>query len=384
MSSKSAPASRQSPRTHDELSAVLGDAVQGGASVRFRGGGSKFHWGAAVADCDVEISTLGLDRIVEHNEGDLTAVVEGGATFASMQETFASAGQMLALDPPLGDDGSATIGGIVATADSGPLRHRYGSVRDLVVGMTVALSDGTVAKSGGKVIKNVAGYDLAKLFAGAYGTLGAILQVAVRLHPLPPHTATAVGVSDDAAALAAAVRELTHARLELQSMELVWQDGRGAVMARLGGATVADPSAEVAGLLGRHRLESRVDEDDQALWDGARRAQRSREGIVVRVSGVQDQTATLLERARELDARLVTRAAFGLSWITVADGDAVEALRGALSPSPCVVLDAPAAGREALDVWGPQDPGAIALMKRVRERFDPAGACAPGLLGGLA
>ena len=383
MSSTPATASSHAPGAQEELSAVLREAGEGGASVRFRGGGTKFHWGAAAAEPDVELSTLALDRIVEHNEGDLTAVVEAGVRFASMQETFASAGQMLALDPPLGEDDSATIGGVVATADSGPLRHRYGSVRDLVVGMTVALSDGTVAKSGGKVIKNVAGYDLAKLFAGAYGTLGAILQVAVRLHPLPPRTATAVGVSDDPAALAAAANELTHARLELQSLDLGWQDGQGAVMARLGGATVADPAAEVAGLLSRHGLETSVDEDDQALWDGARAAQRSREGIVVRVSGVQDQTAALVERARELDAGLVTRAAFGLSWITVADGDAVESLRRTLAPSPCVILDAPAAKREALDVWGPQDPGALALMKRVRERFDPAGACASGLLSGV-
>ena len=383
MSSQPAPASSRSPRSQEELSVALREAVDGGASVRFRGGGSKFRWGASAVEPDVELSTLGLDRIVEHNEGDLTAVVEGGASLASMQQGFASAGQMLALDPPLGQDGSATIGGIVATADSGPLRHRYGSVRDLVVGMTVALSDGTVAKSGGKVIKNVAGYDLAKLFAGAYGTLGAILQVAVRLHPLPPRTATAVGVSDDPAALSRATTEMTHAQLELQSLDLVWQDGRGALMARLGGATAADPAAEVAGLLGRHGLEARVEEEDQALWDGARAAQRSRDGMVVRISGLQEQTAGLLERARELDARLVTRAAFGLSWITLGDRYAVDDLREALSPSPCVVLDAPSGERETLDVWGPQDPGTIALMNRVRDRFDPAGACAPGLLGGV-
>ncbi len=364
----------------EELAADLREASEAGSSVRFRGAGSKFHWGAAAEGDATVISTAGLDRLVEHNEGDLTAVVDAGARLADMQSTFVSAGQMLALDPPGGD---ATIGGVVATADSGPLRHRYGTVRDLVVGMTVALSDGTVAKSGGKVIKNVAGYDLAKLFAGSYGTLGAILQVAVRLHPLPPRTATAVGVGDDPAALAAAAAELTHARLELQSLDVVWEDGRGAVMARLGGATAADPAAEVAAKLGRHDLDSRVEEDDQPLWDHARGTQRSEDGIVVRVSGVQDQTRTVLERARDLDARVVNRAAFGLSWITVRDGAQVDALRNALVPSPCVVLDAPAEQRESLDVWGPQDSGAVALMRRVRERFDPAGACAPGVLAGV-
>ena len=125
---------------------------------------------------------------------------------AEAQAAFAAEGQMLALDPPLLDH--ATVGGVMATADSGPLRHRYGGMRDLVVGATVALSDGTLAKSGGKVIKNVAGYDLAKLFTGSYGTLGLIVRVAVRLHPLPTRTATAVGASDDPDVLGAAATDL--------------------------------------------------------------------------------------------------------------------------------------------------------------------------------
>jgi glycolate oxidase FAD binding subunit len=364
----------------EQLAADLRDAAESGASVRFRGSGTKFHWGAAGRGEPTVISTLGLDQIVEHNEGDLTAVVDAGVRLADMQEAFAGAEQMLALDPPGAD---ATIGGVVATADSGPLRHRYGSVRDLVVGMTIALSDGTVAKSGGKVIKNVAGYDLAKLFAGAYGTLGAILRVAVRLHPLAPRTATAVGRSADPAALAAAVADLTHARLELQSLDVRWEQGAGAVLARLGGATAADPAAEVARTLGTHGLDASVEEDDTPLWDAQRDAQRSEEGIVVRVSGLQDQASTLLDHARDMDARVVTRAAFGLSWVTVNEPGHVDTLRRALDPSPCVVLDAPPAARESLDVWGPQDPGAVGLMRRVRERFDPAGACAPGVLGGI-
>ena len=230
----------------------------------------------------VEISTLGLDEIVEHNVGDLTAVLDAGVKLADAQAAFAAEGQMLALDPP---DLGATIGGVIATADSGPLRHRYGSVRDLVVGMTVALSDGTVAKSGGKVIKNVAGYDLAKLFTGAYGTLGAILQVAVRLHPLAPATVTAVGRSDDPRAVAAAASALTHARLELECLDVRWEDGSGAVMARSGGAAAAEAAEHVSGLLAAEGLESSVEDDDGALWDAQRDAQRAADGTVVRVSG---------------------------------------------------------------------------------------------------
>jgi glycolate oxidase FAD binding subunit len=364
----------------DSLASDLREAAEAGASVRFRGSGTKFHWGAASQGEPTVLSTLGLDEIVEHNEGDLTAVVDAGVRLADMQDAFSAAGQMLALDPP---GAEATIGGVVATADSGPLRHRYGSVRDLVVGMTIALSDGTVSKSGGKVIKNVAGYDLAKLFAGAYGTLGAILRVAVRLHPLAPYTATAAGRSADPGALAAAAADLTHARLELQSLDLRWERGEGTVLARLGGATAAEPAAEVARVMATHGLDAGVEEDDADLWGAQRDAQRSEEGVVVRVSGLQDQAGTLLERARELEARVVTRAAFGLSWVTLADPAHVDPLRRALAPSPCVVLDAPAGVRESLDVWGPQDPAAVGLMRRVRERFDPAGACAPGVLAGV-
>ncbi len=177
------------PPTFEQAAAALAGASAEGRTVRIRGAGTKLGWGAPTAAADIELCTTGLNRIVEHNVGDLTAILEAGVPLADAQRTFAAAGQMLALDPPLGGQprfpSGATIGGIVATGDSGPLRHRYGAPRDLIVGATVALSDGTVARSGGKVIKNVAGYDLAKLFAGSFGTLGVILSVSVRLHPLP-------------------------------------------------------------------------------------------------------------------------------------------------------------------------------------------------------
>ena len=173
----------------------IAEALAQGTPVRIAGGGTKLGWGEPV-EAERELSTAGLDRIVEHNAGDLTAILEAGVPLAAAQERFAEAGQMLALDPP---DGGATIGGVVATGDSGPLRPRYGGPRDLVLGLRAALPDGSVIKSGGKVIKNVAGYDLGKLMAGAFGTLGAIVEVAVRLHPQPERTATAAGGTTDAA-----------------------------------------------------------------------------------------------------------------------------------------------------------------------------------------
>src|SRR5690348_10480731 len=215
------------PATFEEAAAGLAAAAAEGQSVRIRGAGTKADWGAPSAEPDVELHTTGLDEIVEHNVGDLTAVLQAGVPLAQAQATFAGAGQMLSLDPPLGrgDVATATIGGVVATADSGPLRHRYGAARDLVVGMTVALSDGTIARSGGKVIKNVAGYDIAKLFSGAFGTLGAILEVSVRLHPLAPATSTALGASGDPEVLAKAARLLTTTPPDLETLDVVWQSG---------------------------------------------------------------------------------------------------------------------------------------------------------------
>ena len=359
---------RNAPSSADELAAELASATRSGLSARVRGAGSKLRW-APDAEPALELATTGLDRIVEHNAGDLTAVLEAGVPLARAQQTFREAGQMLALDPP--DAGGATIGGIVATGDSGPLRARYGGARDLVVGMRVALADGTLAKSGGKVIKNVAGYDLAKLFTGSYGVLGAILEVSVRLHPLPPETATAVGHSYDPAALARGAAALAHARLEQLGLDVRWAAGAGMVLSRFGGVA-ARPQAEAAErLLAEAGLEAELATDDDALWQAQRESQRSPEGLVVRVSAVQTDLEELLRIAEAHGATLVGRAGLGLSWLRLDEGDP-EALVEELRRSyVAVVLDRPA-GR-ASPAREPLDPGAATLTRRVKERFDPTG-----------
>jgi glycolate oxidase FAD binding subunit len=350
--------------------------------VRFVGGGTKVHWGAPTEPAD-ELSTLGLDRLIEHNAGDLTAILEPGVTLANAQETFAKEGQMLSLDPP--DPGGTTIGGLVATADSGPLRSRYGAARDLVLGMTVALSDGTIAKAGGKVIKNVAGYDLPKLFAGSYGTLGAILELAVRLHPLAPGTATAAGGTDDAGALARTASALTHASLEHSGLDVRWGGGDGAVLCRFGGKTAVEQAEAAVRAIEESGISGKVIEDDDAIWERQRDGQRSDEWAVVKVSSTQTGTARALELATRLGARVVGRAPLGIFWFTLQDRSPQEAesaiaeLRTELAPVPCVLLDAPAALRGRVDPWGPADPAVAELSRRVKKRFDPAGRCNPGV-----
>jgi glycolate oxidase FAD binding subunit len=344
----------------DELAAELGSAT---GTARVVGAGTKLRW-APEASPALELPTAGLDRIVEHNAGDLTAVLEAGVPLAQAQERFREAGQMLALDPP--DGGGATIGGIVATNDSGPLRARYGGARDLVVGMRVALADGTVAKSGGKVIKNVAGYDLAKLFTGSFGTLGAILEVSVRLHPLPPATATAVGHTRSPQLLAAGAATLSHARLEQMGLDVRWAAGAGMVLARFGGVA-ARPQAESARrLLGEAGLEAELIADDESHWQAQREAQRSPRGLVVRVSGVQTDLASLAEIAERHGATLVGRAGLGLFWLRLDEGDGAALLDELRRGYVAVALDRP----PGMSVAAP-DPNL--LQRRIKERFDPAG-----------
>ncbi|HTF11372.1 MAG TPA: FAD-binding oxidoreductase, partial [Asanoa sp.] len=239
-------ASAVRPASIDEAAAAVAELSKQGARVRPVGAGSRAEWGGADADGTVTVHTGGLDQIVAHNPGDFTAIVQAGVPLAALRQHLAREGQWLALDPP---DLGGTVGGLVATADSGPVRHRYGGVRDLVIGITVVLSDGSVARSGGTVIKNVAGYDLGKLFAGSYGTLGLVAQVALRLHPLPAGTATVVARTGDPALLTAAVRAMSRHPLEAQALDVAWQAGEGRLLVRFGGVTAAARAGHAAELL---------------------------------------------------------------------------------------------------------------------------------------
>lgn len=379
-----------SPATAGDAAELLRGHAARGIAVRIRGAGTK-PWGGPGAECGVELGTAGLDAVVEHNVGDLTAVVQPGASLRALDELFAGDRQMLALDPPLGEGEAATIGGVVATGDSGPLRHRYGAARDLVLGVTAALPDGTLARAGGKVIKNVAGYDLAKLFSGSFGTLGLITEVAVRLHPRPPAQATATGTTDDPGLLQRAAIALSASSLEAQSLDVRWEAQIGMVLARYAGVAAAAQAAAAQALLRANGVEAVATEDDEQLWADQRAAQRAADGgAVIRVSGRPAALADACVAAQIAGASLVGRAALGLYWIALpaaAPGELVTAIarvRKVLAPAPCVVLDAPAYVRAHLDPWDHPEDAALVLMRRVKERFDPAGTCNPGIfVGGI-
>jgi glycolate oxidase FAD binding subunit len=377
------------PPTFEQAATTLARASSEGRTVRIRGGGTKLDWGRPIAMQEIELCTTGLHRIVEHNVGDLTAILEAGVPLAEAQRTFAAAGQMLALDPPLCAGGAsapdATIGGVAATGDCGPLRHRYGAPRDLIVGAAVALSDGTVAHSGGKVIKNVAGYDLAKLFAGSFGTLGLILSVSVRLHPLPASTTTAHAACTDPDVLGAAAVALSASQLEFEALDVAWRGEQGRILARCAGPEHARRARRAARKLAELGVaEIEIADDDDALWERQRAGQRSVDRAVVQVAAAPSSLPAVLRATDACDGALVGRAALGVSYVQL-DPEGVGALRAALpSARRVTLLDGPAVTRSDQDPWGSPPDSTLDLMRSVKARFDPTNTCNPGLfVGGI-
>ncbi len=178
------------PGNEAALSEILSFAHSENLKILPCGNGTKSNWGGLIPQADMVVSTAKLNRIIDHAVGDLTLTVEAGVTLKQIQDTLKPYNQVLPIDPSYPD--TATMGGIVATADTGSLRQRYGGIRDLILGLTFVRADGNIAKAGGRVVKNVAGYDLMKLFTGSYGSLGLISQITFRLYPEPPFSGTVV------------------------------------------------------------------------------------------------------------------------------------------------------------------------------------------------
>jgi glycolate oxidase FAD binding subunit len=205
------------PSTEQQLAAALACANNSGLTVIPRGGATKLDWGNPPKSADLILSTARLNRILEHAWSDLTVTVEAGCTLQSLQQTLAEHGQRLAFDALWPD--RSTIGGALSTNDSGALRLRFGSLRDLIIGVTLALPDGTLASSGGKVVKNVAGYDLPKLATGALGTLGVITRAVFRVHPLAHAAATLTCVANEASDAARLFAQLLDSQLAYSALQ---------------------------------------------------------------------------------------------------------------------------------------------------------------------
>jgi glycolate oxidase FAD binding subunit len=383
------------PRTVAEAAALL-QGTQG--SVLLRGGGTKLDWAGRVAAPELVLDTTELRGVLTHNPGDMTASVRAGTTLTELQDHVARSGQWLALDPPTAGAG-ATVGGLLAAGDSGPSRLRYGGLRDLVIGVTLVLADGQVARSGGHVIKNVAGYDLAKLVHGSLGSLALVAEVVVRLHPRPPTSRTTAGPATPAQATAAALA-LMAGPLEPAALEWVSTDGSGGGSGQLlvrtdGTPSYVEAAAErVDALLATHGIIAHPlsDADASAAWQAQAAAVVGGAGeVVLRISGLPSDFGELAERSRRLahasglDLALVSSVALGLHTVRLRHGTpqdlarAVLALRETARAQGASVLlrSRPAELDDLVDPLGPPPSGA-ALLRRVKEQFDPAGRLAPG------
>jgi glycolate oxidase FAD binding subunit len=395
------------PGSVAEAGQVLAAAAADGLAVAFVGGGSKLGLGNPPERVDLLVSTERLDQVLEHAAGDLVVRVQGGARLADLQAALAPAGQWLALDPP---EPRATVGGVVAANASGPRRLRYGTVRDLIIGITVVLADGTVARAGGKVVKNVAGYDLAKLFCGSLGTLGLVAEATFRLHPLPAAAAVVTLEVDSPQRVGAAVGPLLRSALEPSAVELAWPDwqlpGRLTVVfegIRPGVEAQAAACAELLGRVGTAAVAG-SDETDAALDTlGVRPFEKADVGV--KVTCPPADLAAVLEDLRAGPSPWLgpvhAHAGTGVLWVAsdfgegeleASGGRMVPALAGAVTAArerlaalggSLVLVKAPPELKRAVDAWGPAGD-AVGLMRRVKERFDPDRRLSPGrFVGGI-
>jgi glycolate oxidase FAD binding subunit len=331
-----------------------------------------------------------MDAVVEHAAGDLVARVQAGARMGDVARLLAAAGQEIALDVPA----DATVGGVVASGLTGPRRLRYGSPRDLLIGITVVRADGTVAKSGGKVVKNVAGYDLGKLFAGSVGTLGLITEATFRLHPLPEARAFVVAEYGSVAAACDAVAAAANSQLVASAVELSRSSPGGPVRIGVLVEGSADGAAarasRMADLLRPAPGPAEVSASAPSWWPGPPEAS---DEMLIRVSFWVSALGGVLEAIDEaaddagVSPQLAGSAGAGVLYVscppTGAAATFVAALRGSLEHGRggVVVLAAPATVRDALTASGGMAGAhrpALSLMRAVKDQFDPGHRMAPG------
>jgi glycolate oxidase FAD binding subunit len=384
------------PATEQQLAATLRLANDANLAVIPRGGATKQAWGNPPTRADLILSTKRLDKILEHVWSDMTVSVQAGCTVAALQQALAQHGQRLAID--LLWPSNATIGGILSTNDSGSLRLRFGSLRDLIIGSTIALPDGTLASSGGKVVKNVAGYDLQKLITGAYGTLGVITRAVFRLHPLPKATRTISCLARDAAEAQRLLLTIQDSKLAHSALQIRFIENSPPQLDILFEATQAGLAAQT------EKLKSLVapvptSESDPPVWKARQElftAARDDSSTLAlaKLSFLPAEFAAVMESI----ARAATANQLRLNAVAQAFGIAIVLLQGA-PPTLHAALAAIRAEREGnaaslvvlhrpdavpqLDAWGtPND--SLPVMRAIKYQLDPQNTLNPGrFLGGI-
>lgn len=353
------------PESAEEVAEALAGAAREGSAVGPRGGGRAESMGSPAERPQVELNLGRLDRVLEHSQADLTCTVEAGVTLERLQQDLGRAGQFLPLDPR--NSPGHTVGGALASGWTGPLRMRFGTPREFVIGLRVALPDGKLVRSGGKVVKNVSGYDLNKLHLGALGTLGVIVEASFKVFPLPPARRTLEHVAQGAdQAWAEAQRLLTLPHLPW-ALELE-RDAQGELRLL---TLIAGPLTAV------DRLAAEIGWAESAeSWD-------ERAGITsahwAKISAPRSALPGILDRLPE-GAHWIAQPATGTAdWLDAADPDAILATRALAERAggSLVLLAAPDDVKRAVGVWGGEPP-ARDLMLQLRDVFDPARTINPG------
>jgi glycolate oxidase FAD binding subunit len=400
-----------SPYTQESLATIVKYAGENRLSILPCGSGSKLSWGGLVKDAQLVVSTQKCDRIIEHAVGDLTVTVEAGVKMCDLQKILAQSNQFLPLDPAYPD--SATIGGIVATADSGSWRQRYGGIRDLVLGLSFVRFDGQIAKAGGRVVKNVAGYDLMKLFAGSYGTLGIISQVTFRLYPLPEASQTIV-LTGEANAIAKATQTILMSSLTPTAAQILssassarLEIGREmGLMLRFQSIveSIKEQVAQVESIARQLGLKTslyrdcppgsgKADRDEIYLWQRLQQAIQipcSNESVTCKIGIMPKGAVKILEQCDRLtsDRGLGTiniSSGLGKLHFLTLDINEIQKMRSLLQENRgfLTLLEAPISLKQKLDPWG-YTGNALEIMRRLKEKFDPNNIFSPGcFIGGI-
>lgn len=381
------------PETIADTASRIAESEKAGEAVAFIGGGTDIEIGSPPERLDLCIRTEKLNRIVEHAPADQIVAAEAGMTLARLQEVVGAHGQRLAIDPPL--PGRATIGGIVAANAFGPLRTRYGSVRDLIIGISIIRADGVLAHGGGKVVKNVAGFDLPKLMVGSLGTLGMIATATFRLHPLPEASESLLMTNRNATAVRSLVAELRQSQLEASAFVAIAAGDGFDIGVRFEGfhTGVIAQRDRLSHLGGCEVLDA---EDARRFWlrhDAVRTGGPLRLKIAALPNAVEmlsNSVATPLLGGLT-GGGFVWYPTFGVGFITGAPIDdeqsaaAIESARQVLRTAggSLTIEAAPAALRQRVTSWG-ESGGALVLMQATKQRFDPGRRLAPGrFVGGI-
>ncbi len=380
---------------------ILKYAHQKGISVIPFGSGTKLGWGNPLQRCDLLINTTKLDKIIEYSPDDLIVKVQAGIKLEELQQELRKHNQMLALDPP---EKSATIGGIIAANASGPRRLRYGTTRDLLIGITVALTNGDLVHGGGKVVKNVAGYDLCKLFTGSLGTLGVIVEAVFRLHPLPTKSFVLKVNLKDLDQAERCTQQILNSYLVISALE-AHCSGTGEVslwcMVEGSSENIARSAAEALRQILSNYGDCQVFDldEDIAAYDNLRQYPWEADDLGIKFSSTISRLKPKAMLARSTSQQhgcefeLRSHAGSGITYLAVKGGknlpvDAqvslIQSIREALtSEDSAMVLEASLPLKQRIDVWG-YAGDALPLMKRIKDQFDPAKILSPGrFVGGI-